>query len=328
MAPCRAASVKQIDLLLEFAEGHANLALGGLAGEPFGRQVALKKWEEISRKLNSVGTGCNKTPTEWKRYWTLLKSRTKCKAGDVRRAASETGGGPNNTTPLTPLEKRIIGIIGKVAVEGKPEAQISINIPDLSTQPSMCPSPIVEEIVEEQARDNTLSTMSTDNITEEPAQTQASDPLHISSLQEVSPPASEPEILSLLSTSTNTSHRGRPLRRKLYVPETLDDIMTQCDNQEPFIDMGENCPRWDSLTVNQSESETKVFETDIQRNRSGLSSSSTQTYTTATTTTDEKKMELANNAFGVLVGHELSHVPLFKRRYVMYKILQLIDNNS
>ncbi|XP_069360840.1 uncharacterized protein [Maniola hyperantus] len=268
MAPCRAASVKQIDLLLEFAEGHANLALGGLAGEPFGRQVALKKWEEISRKLNSVGTGCNKTPTEWKR------------------------------------------------------------IPDLSTQPSMCPSPIVEEIVEEQARDNTLSTMSTDNITEEPAQTQASDPLHISSLQEVSPPASEPEILSLLSTSTNTSHRGRPLRRKLYVPETLDDIMTQCDNQEPFIDMGENCPRWDSLTVNQSESETKVFETDIQRNRSGLSSSSTQTYTTATTTTDEKKMELANNAFGVLVGHELSHVPLFKRRYVMYKILQLIDNNS
>ncbi|XP_069360839.1 uncharacterized protein [Maniola hyperantus] len=281
MAPCRAASVKQIDLLLEFAEGHANLALGGLAGEPFGRQVALKKWEEISRKLNSVGTGCNKTPTEWKRYWTLLKSRTKCKAGDVRRAASETGGGPNNTTPLTPLEKRIIGIIGKVAVEGKPEAQISINIPDLSTQPSMCPSPIVEEIVEEQARDNTLSTMSTDNIT-----------------------------------------------GKLYVPETLDDIMTQCDNQEPFIDMGENCPRWDSLTVNQSESETKVFETDIQRNRSGLSSSSTQTYTTATTTTDEKKMELANNAFGVLVGHELSHVPLFKRRYVMYKILQLIDNNS
>lgn len=106
-----------------------------------------------------------------------------------------------------------------------------------------------------------------------------------------------------------------------YVPDTIDDDMTQCDSQES-LDMAES-QRWDSMAVNIGDKETTT-ERDTQTTSSSFSSSSTQTNFTAI---DEEKNTLANNAFGALVGHELGNVPLFKRKYVMCKILQLLDNN-
>lgn len=54
--------------------------------------------------------------------------------------------------------------------------------------------------------------------------------------------------------------------------------------------------------------------------------SSTQTYSNAEE--NIKKMEFANNAFGTFVGLELANVPVLKRRYVMYQIIKIIENNS
>ncbi|XP_023946419.2 uncharacterized protein LOC112051838 isoform X2 [Bicyclus anynana] len=163
MAPCRAASEKQLELLLEFIEKHKNVFLNNLGGGPLARQTSIQKWEEISRKLNSVGSGCNKTAIEWKRYWTLLKSRTKVKAVDVRRASIAARSSSNYKPPLTPIEKRIIGILGKEALEIKSETRIPIKIADPPSEPARCPSPMEEIIFEEHLSLSSIETTDVEN---------------------------------------------------------------------------------------------------------------------------------------------------------------------
>lgn len=56
-----------------------------------------------------------------------------------------------------------------------------------------------------------------------------------------------------------------------------------------------------------------------------VTESSTQTNNNADNT---KNIDMANEAFGMFIGRELQNVPMFKRRYVMYQIIKLIENNS
>lgn len=39
-----------------------------------------------------------------------------------------TGGGPNRLEPLTPLEERILALIGNVAVDGLPGVRVPIDV--------------------------------------------------------------------------------------------------------------------------------------------------------------------------------------------------------
>lgn len=65
---------------------------------------------------------------------------------------------------------------------------------------------------------------------------------------------------------------------------------------------------------------------DISTNTTSLNftNSSSQTYNAD----NSKYIDTANEAFGIFIGRELQNVPLFKRRYIMYQIIKLLENNS
>nr|CAD7419294.1 unnamed protein product [Timema cristinae] len=50
--------------------------------------------------------------------WSDLKVETKKKAGIINDAARRTGGGPPPDENLTEIQKRIVGLLGQVAIEG------------------------------------------------------------------------------------------------------------------------------------------------------------------------------------------------------------------
>ncbi|CAH1104433.1 unnamed protein product [Psylliodes chrysocephalus] len=59
-----------------------------------------------------------KTTAEWRRALTDWKSKTKAKAAKLRMAQEGTGGGLSTALPLTDCEKRLLSLMGNVAVEG------------------------------------------------------------------------------------------------------------------------------------------------------------------------------------------------------------------
>ncbi|XP_059044801.1 uncharacterized protein LOC131840644 isoform X2 [Achroia grisella] len=128
MPPNRQISGRQYELLVQFAETHRGVAMGNLGKGFLGQQEANKAWEGLAVKLNSIGGGVMKTPEKWKRYWHLIKCRTKAKAADIRRKRMATGGGPNTINPLSDLEERIAAVIGKVAIEGITDVQIPVDV--------------------------------------------------------------------------------------------------------------------------------------------------------------------------------------------------------
>ncbi|KOB56417.1 Uncharacterized protein OBRU01_25830 [Operophtera brumata] len=110
------ASAEQFSTLLEFMDSHGHLAKPQPGAQ--GRLRADRLWQELADTLNSVGSGVRKTSDKWKKVWACWKSKTKKKALAIRRHASGTGGGPSCRLILTPLEARVVGVIGALAVEG------------------------------------------------------------------------------------------------------------------------------------------------------------------------------------------------------------------
>ncbi|XP_045784523.1 uncharacterized protein LOC123880439 isoform X1 [Maniola jurtina] len=140
MPPRRKVSVRQYELLVEFAETHRDIAMGRYAGGPLGNQAARQAWQTLALQLNAVGEGVSKSAEQWRRYWIELKAKIKNKAADSRRMARGTGGGPNRLLPLTPIEERILSIIGKVAVQGLEGVQIPLDAPTTNMEEEDSPS--------------------------------------------------------------------------------------------------------------------------------------------------------------------------------------------
>lgn len=67
MAPIRQVCHRQLEIIIEFAEANKRIVLGNLGKGPLGQQEANKAWEELARRLNSIGGGIIKTPANWKR---------------------------------------------------------------------------------------------------------------------------------------------------------------------------------------------------------------------------------------------------------------------
>lgn len=66
MAPIRQVSHRQLEILVEFAEEHRDIALNN-KNSPLEYRDANIVWEELARKLNSVAAGSKKPPEKWKR---------------------------------------------------------------------------------------------------------------------------------------------------------------------------------------------------------------------------------------------------------------------
>ncbi|XP_045764084.1 uncharacterized protein LOC123866496 [Maniola jurtina] len=117
MPPTRKVSARQCELLVKFAETHRDIAMGRCPGGSLASQAARQAWQSIAPQLNAVEEGVHKTAAQWRRYWIEIKAKVKSKAADSRRMARHTGEGPTRLVPLTPAEKKILALVGPVAVK-------------------------------------------------------------------------------------------------------------------------------------------------------------------------------------------------------------------
>jgi len=79
--------------------------------------VKNRAWENIYTKINSCNKEYVRTTEEVRKKWTTYTSNTKKYAAQIRREARRTGGGPP-IDELTPLQDKVVGIIGTTPIEG------------------------------------------------------------------------------------------------------------------------------------------------------------------------------------------------------------------
>ncbi|CAB3257793.1 unnamed protein product [Arctia plantaginis] len=109
-------SSSQFELMVTFMEQHGDLSK--LLSNARGRVSNFQKWEELTRLLNSDGSGCTKTTEKWKKVWSDYKNNTKKKAARLHRSANATGGGPAMFSKLSDFEQRVLKITGVQAATG------------------------------------------------------------------------------------------------------------------------------------------------------------------------------------------------------------------
>ncbi|RVE41778.1 hypothetical protein evm_013577 [Chilo suppressalis] len=115
------ASPEQLSTLLEYMESHGDLARP-LAGAQ-GRIRSDRLWADLTNILNAVSGGVNKTTDKWKKVWADWKSKTKKKGLIFRIHARGTIGGPASRQILSALDKRVLAIMGPLAVKGQASVQ-------------------------------------------------------------------------------------------------------------------------------------------------------------------------------------------------------------
>ncbi|CAK1580469.1 unnamed protein product [Parnassius mnemosyne] len=125
----------QLEDLLEFLGQHPTLAKGvGLGARS--KETVDKLWNVLATKLNAHGSGSSKSGERWKKYWTDLKHKSKCRLAKRRQDYLATGGGPSSQDDLSETDKKILSIIGKQAVFGDSEHRVPIftTEPDTDTE--------------------------------------------------------------------------------------------------------------------------------------------------------------------------------------------------
>lgn len=70
----RKLSVRQTEILVEFAESNPTIALGRFPNGPMSSQTVKRAWESAAIQLNAVAEGCSKTPEQWRRVSLLLNN--------------------------------------------------------------------------------------------------------------------------------------------------------------------------------------------------------------------------------------------------------------
>ncbi|KAL0818777.1 hypothetical protein ABMA28_008104 [Loxostege sticticalis] len=115
-------TAEQIEVLLNFLQEHQDLARG-LLRDVSGRARTRDLWQDLANNLNACG-GTVKTVKQWQRHWLNLKYITRKKLVEMGRHARGTGGGPPSKLRLTPVEEKVMRILGEVSVHGHPEVRI------------------------------------------------------------------------------------------------------------------------------------------------------------------------------------------------------------
>ncbi|XP_063050321.1 myb-related transcription factor, partner of profilin-like [Engraulis encrasicolus] len=75
-------------------------------------------WEEVAQRVNAVGLGYNRTAEMVRNKWRDYSSVTKRKAAALRREQQRTGGGTHSVESLSPIEERVLGVLGEEALAG------------------------------------------------------------------------------------------------------------------------------------------------------------------------------------------------------------------
>ncbi|CAG4922878.1 unnamed protein product [Colias eurytheme] len=125
-------------MLLEFMENHGDLARP-LAGAQ-GRLRSEQLWADLTNIINALGGGVSKTTEKWKKVWADWKSKTKKKGLAIRQNAGRTGGGPASGQTLSASEKRVLALMGSLAVEGQ------ASIEELGFNISQSSDPVAHDI--------------------------------------------------------------------------------------------------------------------------------------------------------------------------------------
>ncbi|GBO19227.1 hypothetical protein AVEN_134041-1 [Araneus ventricosus] len=106
----------QIEMIVEEMEGNPFLN-----GTKFTSTYTASKrnadWEELAKKLNTAGGAIKKVKC-WQKCWSDKKGDVKKRNNTFKAASLKTGGGRNEEKPLTPLEERILRLIGLDAADG------------------------------------------------------------------------------------------------------------------------------------------------------------------------------------------------------------------
>lgn len=76
-----------------------------------------KAWEELARDITGV-SGIVRTGQEIHKKWICVKSGAKAVAVEQKKDVKATGGGVSSGVEMSDSQQRILGVIGKVAVEG------------------------------------------------------------------------------------------------------------------------------------------------------------------------------------------------------------------
>lgn len=112
---------EEVEMLVASLEDRRELVTGELGGMYATSADLRKAWEEVTDAVNSVGC-MKRTITEIKEKWMCLKCRTKKKAQAYlrldARGSPDGGGNGVKREPLTPMEERVIDLIGKGIVYG------------------------------------------------------------------------------------------------------------------------------------------------------------------------------------------------------------------
>nr|XP_049701775.1 uncharacterized protein LOC126055650 isoform X2 [Helicoverpa armigera] len=144
----RKVSLRQMELLLEFAHSHRDIALGRFPPGPQGTSISVA--------LNCVGSGATKTPDQWRRYWIEFKAKTKGKAADMRRSTSATGGGPNRLVPLNYIEEKILSLGDPPTSQPSMSGAVAVHTSQPPVPPKPSTSTYDEQIMEVEWLDDSL----------------------------------------------------------------------------------------------------------------------------------------------------------------------------
>eukprot|EP00102_Acyrthosiphon_pisum_P026237 XP_016663447.1 PREDICTED: uncharacterized protein LOC107884895 [Acyrthosiphon pisum] len=78
---------------------------------------ARNRWIEIADTLNAI-PGCVKDWSQWKRTWQDSRTKVRSKKAMVNRHVSSTGGGPQISQTLTPIENQILDLVNPITIDG------------------------------------------------------------------------------------------------------------------------------------------------------------------------------------------------------------------
>ncbi|KAJ8728697.1 hypothetical protein PYW07_006393 [Mythimna separata] len=94
----RRVSLRQMELLVEFAESNPDVALGRFSGGPQAVRVTRDVWNTLAVQLNSVAEGTTKTPDQWRRTPSVEEIEAPVDAGI---APTNPVSYPSTSTPIS-----------------------------------------------------------------------------------------------------------------------------------------------------------------------------------------------------------------------------------
>ncbi|XP_046569820.1 t-SNARE domain-containing protein 1-like isoform X2 [Haliotis rubra] len=105
----------EMDCLVDEVEKHKSILFSS-----FSSVVTNSKkqqiWKDISNRVSACGSSI-RSSEDVKKKWTTLKSDTRRKAGSLKKAIFQTGGGPS-PSPLSDFEYKVVSLIPSAQING------------------------------------------------------------------------------------------------------------------------------------------------------------------------------------------------------------------